>query len=121
VRKKSGDVKSPTFPVEPDLQITTIPAEGFPLGLFPDAQYDLLTIQTKPGDLIVFFSDGIVDAENAEGEMFGTDRLRLVLRDNPQARQSAQATVDAILSAVDAFQAGTAHFDDETVVVIRVL
>ena len=121
VRKKSNDFKILEAGSEPDLQVTTIPAEGFPLGLFPDAQYDLLTVQTKPGDLIVFFSDGIVDAENAEGEMFGTDRLRLVLRDNPQACQSAQATVDAILAAVDSFQAGTAHFDDETLVVIRVL
>ena len=121
VRKKSGESKATESGAELDLQVATIPAEGFPLGLFPEAQYDLLTVQTKPGDLIVFFSDGIVDAENADGEMFGTDRLRLVLRDNPQARHSAQATVDAILAAVDAFQAGTAHFDDETVVVIRVL
>ena len=121
VRKKSNDFKVLESGSEPDLQVTTIPAEGFPLGLFPDAQYDLLTVQTKPGDLIVFFSDGIVDAENGDGEMFGTDRLRLVLRDNPQACQSAQATVDAILAAVDSFQAGTAHFDDETLVVIRVL
>jgi len=121
VRKKSNDFKVLESGSEPDLQVTTIPAEGFPLGLFPDAQYDLLTVQTKPGDLIVFFSDGIVDAENADGEMFGTDRLRLVLRENPQACQSAQATVDAILAAVDSFQAGTAHFDDETLVVVRVL
>jgi len=121
VRKKSNDLKVLESGSEPDLQVTTILAEGFPLGLFPDAQYDLLTVQTKPSDLIVFFSDGIVDAENADGEMFGTDRLRLVLRDNPQACQSAQATVDAILAAVDSFQAGTAHFDDETLVVIRVL
>lgn len=121
VRKKPSEFKTPESGPEPDLQVTTIPAEGFPLGLFPDAQYDLLTVQTRPGDLIVFFSDGIVDAENADGEMFGTDRLRLVLRDNPQACQSAQATVDAILGAVDSFQAGTAHFDDETLVVIRVL
>jgi sigma-B regulation protein RsbU (phosphoserine phosphatase) len=121
VRKKSNDFRAPEFGNGPELQITTIAAEGFPLGLFPGAEYDLLTVQAKPGDLIVFFSDGIVDAENAEGEMFGTDRLRLVMRDNPQACQSAQATVDAILSAVDAFQAGMAHFDDETLVVLRVL
>jgi sigma-B regulation protein RsbU (phosphoserine phosphatase) len=120
IRKKSNGVKT-EFASEPDLQVTTIPAEGFPLGMFPDAEYDLLTVQTKPGDLIVFFSDGIVDAENADGEMFGTDRLRLVLRDHPEACQSAQATVDVILSAVDAFQAGTVHFDDETLVVLRVL
>jgi phosphoserine phosphatase RsbU/P len=101
--------------------VTTIEAEGFPLGLFPNAEYDELTIAAKPGDVLVFFSDGIVDAENADGEMFGTERLTAVLREHPSACNSAQATVDAILAAVSAFQAGTAHFDDETLVVLRVL
>jgi sigma-B regulation protein RsbU (phosphoserine phosphatase) len=101
--------------------VTTIQAEGFPLGLFPNAQYDELTIATKPGDVLVFFSDGIVDAENGDGDMFGTERLTAVLRDHPSACNSAQATVDAILAAVNAFQAGTVHFDDETLVVMRVL
>ena len=104
-----------------ELCLTTIPAEGFPLGLFPDAQYDEHLVQTKPGDLLVFFSDGIVDAENGDGEMFGTDRLKAVLRERPEVCQSAKAAVDAILSAVDAFQSGTSHFDDETLVVLRVL
>jgi sigma-B regulation protein RsbU (phosphoserine phosphatase) len=101
--------------------VDTVQAEGFPLGLFPNAQYEELTITTKPGDVLVFFSDGIVDAENGEGEMFGTERLTAVLREHPSACNSAQATVDAILAAVAAFQAGTAHFDDETLVVLRVL
>lgn len=101
--------------------VSTIQAEGFPLGLFPNAQYDELTIQAKPGDVLVLFSDGIADAENADGEMFGTERLTDVLREHPSACNSAQATVDAILAAVAAFQAGTAHFDDETLVVLRVL
>jgi sigma-B regulation protein RsbU (phosphoserine phosphatase) len=101
--------------------VNTIQVEGFPLGLFPDAQYEEFTLSAKPGDVLVFFSDGIVDAENAQGEMFGTDRLTDVLREHPSACNSAQSTVDAILAAVGAFQAGTAHFDDETLVVLRVL
>jgi len=106
---------------EVGFNLTTIPTEGFPLGMFPNAEYEELTLATKPGDVLVFFSDGIVDALNAEGEMFGTERLEAVLRDHPSACHSAQATVDAILAAVSAFQSGTAHFDDETLVVLRVL
>jgi sigma-B regulation protein RsbU (phosphoserine phosphatase) len=101
-------------------RIATIRAEGFPLGLFPNATYEEHTIAARPGDLVVFFSDGIVDAQNDKGEMFGTDRLIQVLRDNPSSRTSARATVDAILGAVEAFQSGTAHFDDETLIVLRV-
>ena len=107
--------------MEDGLSIETINVEGFPLGLFPNAQYEERTLETKSGDVVVFFSDGIVDAENAEGEMFGTERLSAVLHAHPSACNSAQATVDAILAAVNEFQAGTAHFDDETLVVLRVL
>jgi sigma-B regulation protein RsbU (phosphoserine phosphatase) len=100
--------------------VKTIKAEGFPLGLFPDVKYEEFTLSTQPGDLIVFFSDGITDAENAAGEMFGTDRLRDVLETQPGAAP-ASAVVDAILKAVSDFQDGIEHFDDETVVVLRVL
>ena len=55
----------------------------------------------------------------AAGEMFGDDRLNAVLRS--QTHSTAASTVDAILKAVTDFQAGTDHFDDETVVVLRVL
>ena len=102
-------------------RIATIRAEGFPLGLFPNVTYDEHSITARPGDLVVFFSDGIVDAMNDKGEMFGTERLVEVLRDNPSSCTSARATIDAILAAVETFQFGTAHFDDETLVVLRVL
>jgi sigma-B regulation protein RsbU (phosphoserine phosphatase) len=99
--------------------VKTIQAEGFPLGLFPNAEYEEFTLSTRPGDLIVFFSDGIVDAVDDTGDMFGNDRLNAVLRS--QTRSTAASTVDAILKAVTDFQHGTDHFDDETVVVLRVL
>ena len=99
--------------------VRTIQAEGFPLGLFPNAEYEEFTLSTRPGDLIVFFSDGIVDAVNATGDMFGDERLTHLLES--QHQPTAQSTVDAILQAVTDFQAGTAHFDDETIVVLRAL
>jgi sigma-B regulation protein RsbU (phosphoserine phosphatase) len=99
--------------------VKTIKAEGFPLGLFPNVSYEEFTLSTQPGDMIVFFSDGIPDAENAAEDMFGTDRLRQVLES--QVNPTAASTVEAILKAVSDFQAGVEHFDDETVVVLRVL
>ncbi|MHB1699256.1 MAG: SpoIIE family protein phosphatase [Acidobacteriaceae bacterium] len=99
-------------------EVETIKVEGFPLGLFPDVEYEEFTLSTQPGDSIVFFSDGIVDAENATREMFGNERLEQVLRKNKKA--SANGMVDAVLKAVSDFQCGTEHFDDETVLVLRV-
>jgi sigma-B regulation protein RsbU (phosphoserine phosphatase) len=97
--------------------VRTVQAEGFPLGLFPNVEYEEFTLSTRPGDLIVFFSDGIVDAEDATGEMFGNERLTQLLE--AQHHPTAQSTVDAVLKAVSDFQSGTDHFDDETVVVLR--
>ncbi|RZU43524.1 sigma-B regulation protein RsbU (phosphoserine phosphatase) [Edaphobacter modestus] len=101
------------------VDIKTIQAEGFPLGLFPDVEYEEFTLSTRTGDLIVFFSDGIPDAENAKGDMFGTDRLAKVLKS--QRQPTASSMVDAIQKAVSDFQSGTEHFDDETIVVLRAL
>jgi sigma-B regulation protein RsbU (phosphoserine phosphatase) len=103
------------------LAVSTLQLEGFPLGLFPDVSYDETVLQTRPGDMVVFFSDGIVDALNPQQEMFGEDRLSTLLQHHPTAHQSAEAAVEAILDAVTLFQAGTDHFDDETVVVLRAL
>jgi sigma-B regulation protein RsbU (phosphoserine phosphatase) len=100
-------------------EVSTIQATGFPLGMFPAAAYEEFTIATQPGDCIIFISDGITDAHNAEGETFGNTRLANTLK--AADRASAKAVVQAILKAVSDFQGGTEHFDDETVVVLRVL
>src|SRR5277367_747962 len=100
-------------------QVETVQAEGFPLGMFKDVSYEEFTLSTRPGDAIIFFSDGIVDAVNENQEMFGTERLiDLVGR---QLKNTAEAMVDAIYQELSAFQGGVERFDDETVVVLKVL
>ena len=59
-----------------DGKIEVIEATGLPLGLFDDAEYDEFTFKAKPGDMFVFFSDGILDARNRAGDMFGRHRTR---------------------------------------------
>jgi sigma-B regulation protein RsbU (phosphoserine phosphatase) len=93
-------------------------AEGFPLGMFPNVSYDELTVAAEPGDVIVFISDGILDAENAEGEMYGQERLAGLLCSHRE--QSAQEIADAILADVSRFEGERERFDDETVIVLKV-
>lgn len=100
-------------------EVTTIKAEGIPLGMFPNVEYEEFNISTRPGDTIVFFSDGIVDAQNAAKEMFGNDRLLAVVGRNQHKSPSELA--DAILGELSDFQGGVDHFDDETLVILRVL
>jgi phosphoserine phosphatase RsbU/P len=95
-----------------------VEAAGLPLGLLEDTDYDEVTINAHPGDVFVLFSDGIIDAQNAQEDLFGRPRLEDVVRKHHE--HSAEQIVDAIFSAVDSFSAGVAAFDDETVLVIKI-
>ena len=95
-----------------------IEATGLPLGLFDEAEYDELHFKMKPGDLFVFFSDGILDARNRKGDLFGRGRLERIVAENSGG--SAEELVELIFKAVADHSAGVETFDDQTVVAIRV-
>jgi sigma-B regulation protein RsbU (phosphoserine phosphatase) len=95
-----------------------IEATGLPLGLFDDANYDEFRFKMKPGDMFVFFSDGILDARNRQGELFGREGVEKLVEKH--AGESAQRVVDALFKAADEYSAGADAFDDQTVVVIKV-
>ena len=95
-----------------------INAAGLPLGLFEDASYEETTIQASPGDVFVFFSDGIVDASDAKDEQFGRHRIEQVIAKN--CNRGAQQIVDALFQAAEKFSEGAPVFDDQTVVVLKV-
>jgi phosphoserine phosphatase RsbU/P len=95
-----------------------IEATGLPLGLFDDADYDEFRFKMKPGDMFVFFSDGILDARNRRGELFGRGRVeKLVLE---CAGKSADCVVETLFKAAAEHSAGAETFDDQTVVAIKV-
>lgn len=99
-------------------QSNLIRAEGFPLGMFPNVTYDEFSVATEPGDVIVFVSDGILDAENAQGEMYGEGRLTSHMCGHRE--KSAAQIAESILSDVTRFQDGHDRFDDETIIVLKV-
>ena len=70
-----------------------IRAEGFPLGMFPNVTYEEFNVATQPGDAIVFVSDGILDAENEKGEMYGEERLAGLLC-SLRGKPAAQICID---------------------------
>jgi sigma-B regulation protein RsbU (phosphoserine phosphatase) len=84
-------------------------------------EYDVLleerTITAAPGDFLVLYTDGVTEAENAEGEHFGEERLTAVLstrRSNP-----AQEILDGLLAALYAFIGETPQSDDITLVIAK--
>jgi sigma-B regulation protein RsbU (phosphoserine phosphatase) len=90
---------------------------GIPLGLFPESQYQENEIFLESGDVLVFYSDGVVEMRNEAGEDFGLRRLAEVVRIN--ARNSAQEIVNAVDESVDAFAGRAAASDDRTMIVMK--
>jgi len=101
-----------------DGKIEIIEATGLPLGLFDDAEYDEFSFKAKPGDMFVFFSDGILDAANKAEDLFGRERVGEIVAAHPNA--SADEIVKTIFEAVAEHASGEEAFDDQTVVAILV-
>jgi sigma-B regulation protein RsbU (phosphoserine phosphatase) len=99
-------------------KVEIVQSIGLPLGLFSTAEYDESHFECEPGDVFVFFSDGMSDARNLDDDNFGRGRIEKVVAAN--ARGSAQDIVDAIFAAVNKFSAGQMPFDDQTVVALKV-
>lgn len=92
--------------------------DNLPLGVQEGEIYDQITVPFEPGDLFFFFSDGITEARNPSGELFGTDRLEEYVRANSHLEPAA--FVDAIRNAVFAFSGTDRLSDDLTSVAVRV-
>jgi sigma-B regulation protein RsbU (phosphoserine phosphatase) len=100
--------------------VQAIRLEGVPLGLLPEIEYDEITVELRPGDVVLFASDGILESENAAQEEFGPARLAALLAGlSPQ--DSASGIAEQILVATDLHSGvGTAPHDDRTLLVLRV-
>jgi len=101
-----------------DGKIEKIEATGLPLGWYDEADYDEFTFKAKPGDMFVFFSDGILDARDRHGHSFGAERVEAIVAGCTE--QSPDCVVSNIFGAVTEYAAGVDAFDDQTVVAIKV-
>lgn len=90
---------------------------GIALGIVEEAEFEQKALTLAPGDVVLFYTDGAVDALNAQGEAFGEERLAALLRD--QRHAPAEAIADAIDTAVREFAAETPQYDDFTLILIK--
>jgi len=91
---------------------------GFPLGMFEEVSYEERSFLLDPGDIVVFHSDGIGDAQNAKGEFFGHEGLTQLI--TAEHHLSADGIADRILEEADRFCGGNHPADDRTLVVVKV-
>jgi sigma-B regulation protein RsbU (phosphoserine phosphatase) len=98
--------------------VNQIELPGVPLGSFAGSTYDELSFELAAGDVFVFCSDGVFEANDALGREFGAERLLAVVR---AARHApAHDLVDTIFAAVQDFRGDTPPNDDMTAVAIRI-
>lgn len=108
---------NPPMLVRADGSVLWLEAGGLPVGLFPDCHYASGTVQLERGDLIVGYTDGIVEAPNAAGEEWGVDGLRNAVLANDA--DCADDVVDAIFSALDHVWRAR-QVDDATILALQV-
>ena len=108
---------NPPLVIRKDGSVIWLDAGGLPAGLFPDCTYTSGTAQLEAGDLLVCYTDGVVEAVNSSGEEWDVDGLlgaALASRTS-----SPEEVVEAIFEGVDRFSRGR-QTDDATVVVLQV-
>jgi serine phosphatase RsbU (regulator of sigma subunit) len=91
---------------------------GMPLGIGPKAPSREVELRLEAGDALVFYTDGVVEAHNSAGELFGFDRLLALVEAQPPGAPAQDIRL-AITNAVSEFSAGTPAHDDITLMVVR--
>lgn len=100
-------------------RVEWLPRGGWAMGWFDDMPLEACAITLQPGDVLVYYTDGLTEAENAAGQFFGQDRLAAVVRELARQNRTAAEILQAIGRAVNAFIGDVPPFDDMTIVVVR--
>ena len=97
--------------------LSTLDSTGTVVGAFPIARYAEKTIQLDQGDMLVAYTDGIVEPENAYGEMFGEERLKDLIQ--KYARAESSEIIARTMEAVNLWTGAGELQDDMTMLVAR--
>ena len=94
------------------------PGNTLPLGIDPTTPYAALDVALEPGDLLLFYTDGIVEAQDVSHTLFGFERLEMLL--HAHGDLAPAALIDRVLAAVEAFAGSASQHDDMTIMAIRI-
>lgn len=106
----------PPLLLRPSGELSSLPGGGLALAMMPDLPARVFSAKVRPGDALIFITNGVTEAMDGASEEFGEDRLGAALAGR---NASAQDIVSSIFSAVDAFAGGTEQFDDITCVAVK--
>lgn len=100
-------------------RVETLSSTGPVLGFQEAGLWESARIESHPGDRLVIVTDGLAEARNAAGELFGKDRLLAAMREAVEAGKMDSFPA-AVMSQVRAFQNDAPQTDDMTVLVLAV-
>jgi phosphoserine phosphatase RsbU/P len=98
-------------------QIERLDVGGLPFGILPDVKYDSATVTLAPGDWLVIFTDGLVEAENARQEDYGEARLLSAIAAGASVQPAEM--LKRLMAEVDLFVGNTPQHDDVTCMLLK--
>jgi sigma-B regulation protein RsbU (phosphoserine phosphatase) len=112
---------NPPIVLRGDGSVHWLEPSGAPVGMFPDSNYHESFIQLKPGDVVIAYTDGVIEATNPEGEEWGVEGLLTAAAAGElQSDRGAEDMVRSIFNSMNEFSMGC-QTDDATVAVLRVV
>lgn len=108
---------NPPLLVRADGAVVYLSAGGMVLGIFPENHYDEAEAALRPGDRLVFYTDGLTEGRNAAGEEYGEERLEAVAVS--ERARSAEGIKEVLLDEITAFTGGRFE-DDATLIVVGI-
>jgi sigma-B regulation protein RsbU (phosphoserine phosphatase) len=101
-----------------DGRVERLSATGLPIALFGGHGYKEARVPLAPGDLLFFYTDGLVEAEDDRGEQFGAERVEAILIE--EHGRGIDAVLERIERDVNAFRGAVDALDDATLMAMRI-
>ena len=111
---------NPPVVIRRDGSMHSLETGGAPVGLFADSEYAEGFVQIETGDLVIAFTDGLIEATNQDGEEWGVQGLLKAAASAAQRSQDARDLVNLSFNSMDDFSNGH-QTDDATLAVVRVI
>ncbi|NKB89045.1 MAG: SpoIIE family protein phosphatase [Acidobacteria bacterium] len=108
---------NPALLVHPDGETHELFGGGMPIGLFPDREYEIQTVQVPAGSVIATYSDGVTEANNPKEEEYEMERFGKALR--AHSKEGAHGIIKEVFDDVEKFAEGVPPFDDLTLMIVK--
>jgi sigma-B regulation protein RsbU (phosphoserine phosphatase) len=108
----------PLIVAGPAGELKTVSPDGLPLGILPNVTYEQEVLPLEECSCALLYTDGLTEARNSHGELFGQERLSAWLRQNAAKRKTAAELSENFLTELKSFQSQAGLSDDQTFLIL---